>query len=272
MKPIQCCKWITIGTAFFVCLGGFSLSAFAAQDAPQQPAASGKKIPLSPDDRQAIESHLGKGFVGPALEAPVIDDPAHIYGLRSGAWKGKITSGKNAGKEVSWTVGQSKKPESSDGWRGAKGDSLVIFIEQDADGHVVAVGDIEHDHGVITRYTPPEPLLRKGIKPGETHEVDIDVKVYSAKHSDHLKYSGSLHLKHTYVGAYQIKVPAGQFDTLLFKWHYQGKVGPAKIDDALYRFFAPGVGPVAFIELKHITAALIYSDKEKYGVALTARK
>jgi hypothetical protein len=67
-------------------------------------------------------------------------------------------------------------------------------------------------------------------------------------------------------------VPAGQYDALLFKRHYKGKVGPAKVDDAVYRFFVPGVGPVAFIEFKHISAALIYRDTEKYGIVLTAHK
>jgi hypothetical protein len=269
MKSFQGCKWSAIRTALFVCLAVSSSVAYGAQDVPQKPAAAGKKIPLPQEDRQAIESYLGKNFIGQPVEAPTIEDPGHIYGLRSGNWKGKITSGKEIGKEHSWTIGPSKDPEGATGWRGAAGDRLVMFIEQDSEGHVVVVGDIEHQHGVTTRYMPPEPLIKKGIKPGESHESDIDVKVYSAKHPDHLKYSGKLNLRYTYVGAYQITVPAGQFEALLFKWHYKGKVGPAKIDDAVYRFFAPGVGPVAKIEFKHISAALVYHDTSKFGIVLT---
>ena len=86
------------------------------------------------------------------------------------------------------------------------------------------------------------------------------------------EHSGNLELTYTYVGAYRITVPAGTFDASLFKWHYKGKVGPASIDDAIYRFFAPGVGPVARIELKHISAFIIYSDNEKRGTVLTAHE
>jgi hypothetical protein len=85
--------------------------------------------------------------VGEAVAAPVIDDAGNIYGLRAGTWTAKITSGKNSGKSMTWSLGPSQEAGSSGSWRGAMGDSQVIFLTKTDDGHVVAVSDIEHAHG-----------------------------------------------------------------------------------------------------------------------------
>ncbi len=268
---------LTLGLAVAGCITGFAFVVLHAQSAQEKQDSSArlageKIIPLSEEDRQAIESYLGKGVVGGAVAASVIDDAGKVYGLRAGTWTTKITSGKNRGKSMTWSLGQSLGVGSPGSWRGTMGDSQVIFLTKTDDGDVVAVSDIEHAHGVFTRFTPPEPRVVKGMKPGDSRKVDIGIKVFDAKSHEHLEHSGNLELAYTYVGAYEITVPAGTFNALLFKWHYKGKVGPASIDDAIYRFFAPGVGPVAFIELKHISAMLIYHDTEKWGAVLTEHK
>jgi len=268
---------LTLGLAVVACISGFASVVLHAQSAQQMEDSStrltgDKIIPLSDEDRQAIESYLGKGVVGEAVAAPVIEDAGKAYGLRAGTWTAKITSGKNRGKSMIWSLGRSQGAGSPGSWRGTMGDSQVIFLTKTDDGDVVAVSDIEHAHGVFTRFTPPEPRVVKGMNPGDTRKVNIAIKVFDAKSHEHLEHSGHLDLTYTYVGAYEITVPAGTFNALLFKWHYKGKVGPASIDDAVYRFFAPGVGPVAFIELKHISAMLIYHDTEKWGAVLTEHK
>jgi hypothetical protein len=254
-----------------ICACGLNLPAIGSQDTATQSSSPGNIIPLSQDDRQALEKYLGPGVIGQPVEAPVIEDPVDLYGLRAGTWQGKITSGEKAGEDFAWTVEASAGKETN-GWRGYRGKRQVDYLEKATDGHVVVSGVVDNDNGVITRYTPPEPRMRKGIKPSESHTADLEVKVYSAKNPEQLKYSGKLNLTLTYMGAYAVKVPAGEYNAPLFKWHYKGKVGPAKIDDAVYRFFAPGVGPVALIEFKHISAALIYHDTEKYGIVLTELK
>jgi hypothetical protein len=252
-------------------MGVLDLPAFGAQTTAPKSASSGNIISLPQEERQALEKYLGQGIIGKPVEAPVIENPVDLYGLRAGIWQGKITSGEKSGQDFAWTVEASAGKETS-GWRGYRGKRQVDYLEKVDDGHVVVTGVIDNENGVITRYTPPEPRMRKGIKPGESHAADLEVKVYSAKNPERLKYSGKLNLTLTYIGAYAVKVPAGVYNALLFKWHYKGKVGPAKIDDAVYRFFAPGVGPVALIEFKHISAALIYRDTEKWGIVLTELK
>jgi hypothetical protein len=205
---------LTLGLAVAACITGFTSVAVAAQDAPKTKdsashLASGKIIPLSQDDRKAIESYLGKGVVGKAVAAPVIDDAGKVFGLHTGTWTGRITSGKNSGKSLTWSLGPSQGTGSSGSWRGTVGDSQVIFLSKTDDGHIVEVSDIEHNHGVFTRYTPPEPMVEKGMKPGNSRKMDIAVKVYDAKNPQHLEHSGNLKLTYSYVGAYEITVPAG---------------------------------------------------------------
>jgi len=52
------------------------------------------------------------------------------------------------------------------------------------------------------------------------------------------------------------------------KWSYSGKIGPANIKDSQYRFLAPNVGMVAMIQIRSISALLIYNDHTKRGKLL----
>jgi hypothetical protein len=65
-----------------------------------------------------------------------------------------------------------------------------------------------------------------------------------------------------------VTVPAGSYDAALVRWDYSGKIGPATIKDSQYRFVAPGAGMVAMIQIRSITAMLIYNDHTKRGKLL----
>ena len=53
------------------------------------------------------------------------------------------------------------------------------------------------------------------------------------------------------------------------KWEYAGDVGPVSVKDTRYRFLAEGVGVVAMIDKKNISAMLFYHDDSKFAKALT---
>ena len=63
-------------------------------------------------------------------------------------------------------------------------------------------------------------------------------------------------------------VPAGTYDAALVKCSYSGKIGPANIKDSQYRFLAPNVGMVAMVQIRSISALLIYNDHSKRGKLL----
>jgi hypothetical protein len=58
-------------------------------------------------------------------------------------------------------------------------------------------------------------------------------------------------------------VPAGSYTASLFKWHYKGRIGPGRIEEIQYRFFAEAMGPVAIASQTDIRAFWIFRDVSK---------
>ena len=110
------------------------------------------------------------------------------------------------------------------------------------------------------------------MKPGTSRSMCINVRVFDLSRPDKPSHSGHLDLTYTYVAAYEVTVPAGTYEAALFKWNYDGKVGPPRVEDDQYWFFAEGVGPVARIDKKDISAVLIYRDTSKIASVLVSRK
>jgi len=110
------------------------------------------------------------------------------------------------------------------------------------------------------------------VKPGESRTVKSKLKVYDLSHPDHLSHKGHLDVKYTYVGAYRVTVPEGSYEAVLLKWQYNGKIGPAKVDDVQYRLLAKDVGTVAMIEKKSVSAMLFYNEHVNIGSVLVAKK
>ncbi len=52
------------------------------------------------------------------------------------------------------------------------------------------------------------------------------------------------------------------------KGSYSGKIGPATLKDPQYRFLPPNVGMVAMIQIRSISALLVYNDHSKRGKLL----
>ena len=86
-----------------------------------------------------------------------------------------------------------------------------------------------------------------------------------------MTHTGSLALTVSYLGRYQVTVPAGTYPAALIKWQYNGQVGPATVSDVEYRFFADGVGPVAVIDKQSVSAFLVYNNNTKFGKVLSAK-
>ena len=84
------------------------------------------------------------------------------------------------------------------------------------------------------------------------------------------RYSGSLTGTYTYVGTYQVTVPAGSYPAILIRLKYSGKVGPAHTEDTAYYFFAPNVGVVAMISQEDVEAYWIIHIDTTTGKVLAS--
>lgn len=232
----------------------------------------GAEIELPTADRTFLEQILGKNVVGNAVVGTPISDPLTFFPLEEGTWVYRVTSGKNKGKSVQHVLTRLKRDPSGGSWREAWGPNLVLFFLKTKDGAVEIVSSEDLQEGVISRYSPREPILLANMNPGDTKHLKTAVKVYDLSHPDHLTHKGFMNITYSYVGAYEVKVPAGTFKASLFKWQYEGKVGPAKVQDIQYRFFAEDVGTVAMIERTDVTALLFYQQHTKIGKVLVQKK
>ena len=108
------------------------------------------------------------------------------------------------------------------------------------------------------------------LRGGQEQRVLPQVAVIELDDPADQEYSGSLHGTYTYVGTYQVTVPAGGFEAVLLRLKCEGKVGPAHTHDTAYYFFAPGKGVVAMISQEDATAFWIIHIDTTSGKVLIA--
>ena len=222
---------------------------------------------LSADEQAMIEDLLGSGALGePVAGSPLT--PSFVP-LRDGTWTYRIVGGEDQGRSEQHKVTRLKGDPSGADWRYAVGAKSAQLIKQTDDGSLVFVSLEDFDEGVVSRYTPPEPALLAGMAPGDSKAFTIGVKVADLSSPQNVKHDGTLDLTYSYLGAYRINAPAGSYDAALIKWAYDGKIGPASVQDTQYRFFADNVGMVASVDKLDVSAFLLYKKHTKFGKLLT---
>jgi hypothetical protein len=245
---------------------GAVLAALLAAGPSLAPAAAADTIPLPQADRTALEQLLGSGVVGdPVAASPLA---AADIPLREGTWTYQVVAGKKKGQTESDVLTQLQRDQSGASWKVETGAKDLAFIQLGDNQDIEVLSEQDTDQGVITRFTPAEPILTTGMSPGDSKKVTIGVKVYDLSSPNEVSHSGSLVLVYSYLGAYKVTVPAGSYEAALLRWVYDGSVGPASVKDTQYRFVAKDVGMVASIEKKKISAMLLYHDDSNTGRVL----
>jgi hypothetical protein len=234
-------------------------------------ADSGPVVPLTDEDRQAIEQYLGNGIVGQAIPAPPITDTTRYLLPESGARTYRLVAGPDKGKTERHQPSQIKREGGATTWRYDAGGKFIYFVTAKADGDYVVTGVTDTDKGAITQYSPAEPFMLQGLAAGQGRNEKLGVKVFDLSNPNEQTHEGSIDVNYRYLGAYKVKVPAGSFDAVLMKWTLKGKIGPASLDDSQYRFFAPDVGIVAAVEQLDVSAVLIYNRHSKVARVLAAK-
>jgi hypothetical protein len=233
--------------------------------AADTPAAA---VPLPAADKAQLEALLGPGIVGDALPGLPLGAVDSYLPAKGTPLSYQVLDAKKQPTAETHKVDDTTDPAFSPGWRYTVEGVGVDFFMTGPDGGVVIVAEQDLDHKVLTRFTPGEPLIVPGLKPGESKTAKLSVSVYDLSDLKKVTHSGSLDVTYTYVGAYRVKVPAGSYDAALIRWNYSGKVGPATIKDSQYRFLAPNAGMVAMIQIRSISAMLLYNDHTKLGKVL----
>lgn len=227
-------------------------------------AQAGAVVPLPAQMQAAAQQYL-PGVVGQPVPAFTID-PA-LASLSAGTRQYQIVSGPNAGTTEQHVIAPLAGDTTGTKWRYTIGDRSV-YLQLQPGQSLNVVSEQDGDQGVATQYSPPEPLLIAGMNAGDSKSVTLKVNVYDLSDPSDLEHQGSLDVTLTYVGAYQVTVPAGTYDAALLKWAFNGKIGPATVEDIQARFVAPNVGMVAAAEKRDVAAFLIYNDNTKVGKVL----
>jgi hypothetical protein len=230
--------------------------------------SAGPVIPLSDGDRAQLEALLGKGVVGEALpSAPMKSTESYLPRAGRTLTYQVVTQGEKPTieiHEIAETTDAAFKP----GWHYSVGDAGEMFIQKDPAGRAVTNAEKDLDKKVLSRFIPGDPLVPSGLQPGQSVTSSHRVEVYDLSNLTEVSHSGSLDVTYSHLGTFRVTVPAGSYEAALVKWSYSGKIGPANIKDSQYRFLAPNVGMVAMIQIRSISALLIYNDHTKRGKLL----
>jgi hypothetical protein len=234
-----------------------------ASGAPAAGAAS-----LTAEEQAMLTELLGEGVVGEPVAGKTLT--AKFAPLRDGTWTYRIVGGEKEGQSEQHVVKRLDGDPSGADWSYTVVDTGALSIDQADDASLTFLSNTDLAQSVITRYQPAEPGLLVGLAPGDSRSSTIAVKVADLNKPDVVSHQGTLEVTYDYVGAYKVTTPAGTYDAALIKWTYQGKVGPAKVDDTQYRFFAEDAGMIASIDKLDVSALLVYHDHSKFGKVLAA--
>jgi len=231
--------------------------------------AQGPVLPLPAADQQEITRLLGPGVVGQALPSVPIGKTSTYFPLEERASVYQVTSGPNTGKQQTLHTTRGKRPSGNPAWRFELSPTLAAFLNQAA-GDLTMPAVSDPGEGVVVVTKPPNPFLTEGMKPGETRNFTQSVSVNYLDDPTDQRYSGNLTGTYTYVGTYQVAVPAGTYPAVLFRIKCEGKVGPADTQDTAYYFFSPGIGVVAMISQEDVEAFWIIHIDTRSGKVLAS--
>lgn len=230
--------------------------------------------PALTQEQRTLLDLLGPGVVGEPVELPDIGHVRHWYPLEAqrGMYQNASGSAKGQVREVSlrWVKRDPKQPGAAGtgAWRLHSHGSNIKYLTE-IKGHLRLPTEIDLQHGVMTVFDPPEPILLADVMEGESRVIDLQVSVYDLHNPKQLKYTGSVQETYTDLGAYMVHIPRGTYPARLISVRTEGKVGPADIQTEDLAFYAKGVGRIAYIERKHISAFLLYNKTTQVGMVLS---
>ncbi len=230
--------------------------------------AQGVVLSLPPDDQQKITTVLGQGVVGVALPSNPIGDPSVFFPLSERAPTYQVTAGSHAGNTQTLGLAKKRRPGGNSAWRFLFSPTLAGFIRQTPGGDLVMPALTDSSENVVVVTTPANPFVPKGMQPGETRSYTQQVSVNYLDDPTDQRFSGSLNANYTYVGTYQVTVPAGTYPAVLLRVRCEGRVGPAHTQNTGYTFFAPGMGAIAIIMQEDVEAFWIYNIDTTSGKVL----
>ena len=229
-------------------------------------------LPLPYEDQQRLIAQLGPGVVGQPLPSKPIGPASDYFPLKNRALTYQVTAGSRQGSVETLELAQVQRPSGQFGWRFQFAPSLSGFLHQSDVGGLLMPSLVDSSEGVIVMTTPANPFVPTGMKPGESRAYQQQVSVNYLDDPTDQRFSGAVDGTCTYLGTYQVTVPAGTFSGVIFRIKFAGKVGPAQTKDTQYNIFAPGVGLIAMITQERVSAFWLFHIDTTTGKVLLSQQ
>ncbi|MEE4162499.1 MAG: hypothetical protein V2I25_08300 [Woeseiaceae bacterium] len=209
---------------------------------------------------------FGEDFIIERIEAPVIENPHDWVNRQPGDYVYRFVTGSDDGEttQVETHIPDSENPDTA--WQRRIGDDLVESFTSSDERDLFIVEEVDHQHGFRVMIEPGIHIP-PGITPGDMWEVDAELAVYNTEDGSFVN-DGTLEALHSYEGAYRVRTPAGDFDTVVIREDFKLHIGPLKAEDDRLLFFARGVGLVAEEEALRASAILVIRMKEESAKVL----
>ena len=236
-----------------------TLMAAAVESAPEA---------FTTEDRRILEIGFRSAFHYHPISAEVLDEPRALLAPDEMPHAFRVIP--ETGPESEEThrfVGIGETPERTRFEYHLNASESQLMSLSEGQG-VVIEGAIDRKEGVKTEFQPPKPLIPQSLSPGQSLSAVTKVRVLELTHLEKVRHSGELHLTLTHLGSFHVKVPSGEYGTVLVRLDSRGKIGPAEIDHRQYYFFAEDTGLVAFLEVRRVSAFGIYEKKDQSGLVL----
>jgi hypothetical protein len=233
--------------------------------------ASGQKVIPLPDEYAKDLELLGEGVIGKAIPAPNIEDATAYYmgGPGGGEWTYKVLKGEKEqlrSEKITPAKDESGKPI----WKEEIGDQFIQYMRLNAKGDLGKYREDDLELSYLSAFDPGIYLTGK-TKVGTSLKFSSKISASKLSHPDKVSYSGKMDTTMTYIGAYEVKTPAGTYPAILMRAEFDIKIGPAKVVDVQYSFYSRGVGRIAEVESLKVSALLIYHSNEKTAKILAEK-
>jgi hypothetical protein len=151
-------------------------------------------------------------------------------------------------------------PPPSGAWSMTLPNGTFKYLNSSKETGIHAPSAVSVTNGFVIKLNPPEPLVLQGLEVSKPNQKEISVGIYDLHDTSDESYSGKVRCIWTDLGVWKVKVPMGTYDSRLIRVEYKGSIGPASINAKKYMFLAKGIGPVAFTDMRDISAFLFFND------------
>jgi hypothetical protein len=242
-----------------------SPSAIEAQDPLQS---------LPDDDAAYIAKHLPGVVLGPVKGAAPISSTVKWFPLE--ATRFRYSRPGDGSKSVDLVLESTVRGPGSPidskggGWSMKLPSGTRKYLSHHSAGGLLAPTAVSTANGFIIKLDPPEPIVLVDQPVSSPKQDHIDVKIYDIHDPTSVSYSGQVHADWTDLGMWKVKVPHGAHDARLVCLKFNGSIGPASVNARRYLFLVDGLGPVAFTDMRDISAFIFFSDDTRQAGVLEA--